>query len=61
VARENVRHGGLIAACQSPFLHAIRGQPGLLQRYRYACSLFEHRADLDDLAQQFGAHDSEKP
>jgi MoaA/NifB/PqqE/SkfB family radical SAM enzyme len=61
VARENVRHGGLLAACQSPFLHAIREQPGLLQRHHYACSLFEHRADLDDLAQQFGARDSEKP
>jgi len=56
VARENIRHGGLIAACQSPFLRAIRKQPKLLQRQRYACALFEHRAELDGLAQQFGIH-----
>ena len=53
IARENIRHGGLIAACRSPFLRAIREQPNLLQRQRYACSLFEHRAELDGLAQQF--------
>ena len=56
MAHENIRHGGLIAACQSPFLRAIREQPNLLQRQRYACSLFEHRAELDRLAQQFGVH-----
>jgi len=56
VARENIRHGGLIAACQSPFLRAIREQPKLLQRQRYACALFEHRAELDGLAQRFGIH-----
>jgi MoaA/NifB/PqqE/SkfB family radical SAM enzyme len=50
VAHENIRHGGLIAACQSPFLRAIREQPKLLRRKRYACSLFEHRAQLDSLA-----------
>jgi MoaA/NifB/PqqE/SkfB family radical SAM enzyme len=61
VARENIRNGGLIAACQSPFLRAIREQPGLLQRQRYACSLFEHRAELDGLAQQFGANGGQKP
>jgi MoaA/NifB/PqqE/SkfB family radical SAM enzyme len=57
IARENIRHGGLIAACQSPFLRAIREQPRLLQRQRYACSLFEHRAELDELAQQLGTRD----
>ncbi|MFC1927290.1 radical SAM/SPASM domain-containing protein [Chloroflexota bacterium] len=53
ITRENIRHGGLIAACRSPFLRAIREQPNLLQRQRYACSLFEHHAELDGLAQQF--------
>jgi MoaA/NifB/PqqE/SkfB family radical SAM enzyme len=56
VACENIRYGGLITACQSPFLRAIREQPDLLRRQRYACSLFEHRTELDDLAQQFDPH-----
>jgi len=56
VAHENIRHGGLRAACQSPFLRAIREQPELLQRQRYACALYEHRAELNGLAQQFGIH-----
>ena len=60
IARENIRHGGLIAACQSPFLRAIREQPRLLQRQRYACSLFEHRSELDGLAQQLGTRDGQK-
>lgn len=60
VARENIRHGGLIAACRSPFLQAIREQPSLLRRQRYACSLFEHRAELDGLAQQLGTRDGQK-
>ena len=61
VARENIRHGGLIAACQSPFLRAIREHPELLGRQRYACSLFEHRDALDGLAQQFDADSERKP
>jgi MoaA/NifB/PqqE/SkfB family radical SAM enzyme len=61
IAHENIRHGGLIAACQSPFLRAIREQPKLLQRHRYACSLFEHRAKLDSLAQQSSVHGWQKP
>jgi MoaA/NifB/PqqE/SkfB family radical SAM enzyme len=61
VARENIRHGGLVAACQSPFLRAIRSQPSLLQRERYACSLFEHRAELSDLARQFDLQTEHKP
>jgi MoaA/NifB/PqqE/SkfB family radical SAM enzyme len=61
MSRENIRHGGLIAACQSPFLRAIREQPKLLQRQRYACSLFEHRAELNRLAQQFDLHSKQKP
>ncbi len=60
IARESIRHGGLIAACQSPFLRAIREQPKLLQRHRYACSLFEHRAELDVLAQHFRDHSGQK-
>ena len=61
VARENIRHGGLSAACQSAFLRAIREQPELLRRQHYACALFEHRDELDGLAQQLDAHGSEKP
>jgi len=61
IARENIRHGGLIAACQSPFLRAIRDQPRLLQRQRYACSLFEHRSELDALAQQFDVRGKQNP
>jgi MoaA/NifB/PqqE/SkfB family radical SAM enzyme len=61
IAHENIRHGGLIAACQSPFLRAIREQPELLQRQRYACALYEHRAELDGLARQFGIHAGQKP
>jgi len=61
VARENIRHGGLIAACHSPFLRAIREHPELLGRQRYACSLFEHRDALDGLAQQFDVDSERKP
>jgi len=60
IARENIRHGGLVAACESPFLRAIREQPVLLQRHRFPCSLFEHHAELDRLAQQFGGPDRQK-
>jgi len=55
VARDNIRRGGLGAACRSPFLHAIREQPELLRRDCYACSLFEHRAELDALTRRFDA------
>jgi MoaA/NifB/PqqE/SkfB family radical SAM enzyme len=61
IARENIRHGGLIAACQSPFLRAIREQPKLLQRQHYGCSLFEHRAELDGLSQQFDVRGGQEP
>lgn len=54
IARENVREGGLIVACRSPFLRAIRERPELLTRERLGCSLFEHRAELEALAQQLG-------
>jgi hypothetical protein len=42
-------------------LRAIREQPELLQRQRYACALYEHRAELNGLAQQFGIDDGQKP
>ena len=58
VARDNIRDGGLRAACQSPFLRAIREHPLLLQRQRYACALFEHQAELHDIAPTLGAHPS---
>jgi MoaA/NifB/PqqE/SkfB family radical SAM enzyme len=61
LARDNIRHSGLLGACQSPFLRAIREQPQLLQRRRYGCSLFEHRAELDRLAQRFDLPGKEKP
>jgi len=60
VAHENIRHGGLVTACQSPFLRAIREQPELLQRHRYACALYEHRDKLNDLARQFGIYMADK-
>ena len=55
VARENIRRGGLIAACRSPFLRVIRERPELLRRDCYACSLFEHRAELDAITRWFDA------
>ncbi len=58
IACDNVRQGGLMAACQSPFLRAIREHPTLLQRQRLACSMFEHGAELETLAQQFPARPS---
>lgn len=61
IACENIRHGGLIAACQSPFLRAIREKPKLLQRHHYGCSLFEHLTELNSLAQQFDLHSRQKP
>jgi MoaA/NifB/PqqE/SkfB family radical SAM enzyme len=59
VARENIRSGGLVAACESTFLRAIRQQPALLKRKRLGCSLFEHRNGLAILADRVGAHSTE--
>jgi MoaA/NifB/PqqE/SkfB family radical SAM enzyme len=61
LSRDNVRGSGLLAACQSPFLRAIRQQPKLLQRHHYGCSLFEHRTELDKLAQQFDLDGKDHP
>jgi MoaA/NifB/PqqE/SkfB family radical SAM enzyme len=58
IACDNIRQGGLLAACQSPFLRAIRQHPTLLQRQRFACSMFEHRAEIQALARQFPARPS---
>lgn len=51
ISRENIRCGGLMTACHSPFLRAIRDHPTLLQRQRLACALFEHRSEIEALAQ----------
>lgn len=53
VACVNIRRGGLMAACQSPFLQAIRQRPDLLKRQRLACSLFEHLPEIEALALKF--------
>ncbi|MEW5920021.1 MAG: radical SAM protein [Bacillota bacterium] len=50
VACENIREGGLLAACRSPFLQAIREQPELLRRKRFACALFEHLTEIETIA-----------
>ncbi len=50
VSVENVTRGGLMAAICSPFFAAIREQPHLLRRHRYACSLFEHLDEIKALA-----------
>ena len=50
VAVDNIRNGGLRAACESAFLRSIRGHPALLQRQRLACSLFEHLDEITALA-----------
>jgi len=47
---ENIREGGLRAALDSAFLRSIRERPHLLQRQRFACSLFEHLDEIEDLA-----------
>ncbi len=52
ISRDSIREGGLVAACRSRFLRAIRERPKLLSRERYACSLFEHRDELDALARE---------
>lgn len=52
ISRENIRHGGLIVAIQSPFLRAIREHPDLLKRNRYACALWEHREEIEKLVEE---------
>ena len=55
VSCENIREGGLKAAIESPFLRAIRASPELLRRDRFACALFEHREEIEDLASEYRA------
>jgi MoaA/NifB/PqqE/SkfB family radical SAM enzyme len=52
IARENIRRGGLQAACESAFLSSIREHPDLLRRDRYACALWEHREEVEKLARK---------
>jgi MoaA/NifB/PqqE/SkfB family radical SAM enzyme len=53
ISRENIRKGGLVGACKSPFLRAIREHSELLQRKNFACSLFEHFEEIKNLSSQF--------
>lgn len=52
ISLENIRNGGLKAACESPFLKAIRERDKLLKREKLACSLFEHYSELEKLARK---------
>jgi MoaA/NifB/PqqE/SkfB family radical SAM enzyme len=52
ISVENIRNGGLITACESSFLSAIRERNELLQRKELACSLFEHYSKLKELAKE---------
>ncbi len=52
ISLENIRSGGLKAACESSFLKAIRERGDLLQREKLACSLFEHYSELEELARE---------
>jgi MoaA/NifB/PqqE/SkfB family radical SAM enzyme len=54
ISCDNVRDGGLAAACRSPFMRAIRERPDLLRRDRLACALFEHRKEIEEIAERFG-------
>lgn len=60
ISCENVRWGGLASAFRSPFMRAIRENPALLRRDRFACALFEHRADLGELAVRLRTHVDER-
>jgi MoaA/NifB/PqqE/SkfB family radical SAM enzyme len=55
IAQENIRRGGLRAACRSKFFREIRENPELLRRGRYACSLFEHREEIEAIAEKYCA------
>lgn len=52
ISCENVRDVGLIGACRSQFLSSIRERRDLLRREKLACSLFEHSAELEELAER---------
>jgi MoaA/NifB/PqqE/SkfB family radical SAM enzyme len=52
ISCDNIRNGGLRAACRSAFLRRIRENPDLLRRQEYACALYEHREQIEELAAQ---------
>jgi MoaA/NifB/PqqE/SkfB family radical SAM enzyme len=52
ISIENIRNGGLKAACESPFLKEIRKRDHFLQRKKLACSLFENYSELKELARE---------
>jgi len=52
ISVENIRNGGLVSACESPFLLAIREKDELLKREKLACALFEHYSELKELAEE---------
>ena len=54
---DNIREGGLAAACRSDFLRSIRERPHLLRRERHACALFEHRTELEATVRELGGRD----
>ncbi len=61
IAVDNVRRGGLVSAFRSSFLQKIRECPELLTRNGYACDLFDHRDQVQEIAGQCqpGATDRE--
>ncbi|MBN2564564.1 MAG: radical SAM protein [Candidatus Eisenbacteria bacterium] len=61
VSCDNIRDGGLEGACKSAFLHAIRERQHLLRRDRCACALFEHRMELDELAEKMWPEHKREP
>ena len=52
VSCDSIRQGSLAAACRSSFLNSIRNKPELLKRRQYACALFEHLSDIEEIARQ---------
>ena len=55
ISADNIRRGGLTAACRSRFVRSIRERPDLLRQEKYACALFEHYCEVKALGRQFGA------
>lgn len=52
VTVDNIRNGGLKAACESIFLRSIRGKPSLMQRRHLPCSLLENLEEIEALAHE---------
>ena len=59
VAADSVREGGLHKALASGFLATVRDYPGLAEKPRLGCALYEHREDLRGLAEAAGAKPTE--